>query len=92
MARQAKLRQKRVGKCVYWYTKTGGDTYFGRADEVSHKEARKLFDEHVLKVHSEEESSRREAFSAGDLSRRPQALPRYDCNRFPHGVARFGDN
>jgi peptidoglycan/xylan/chitin deacetylase (PgdA/CDA1 family) len=30
--------------------------------------------------------------SAGDLSRRPQALPRYDCNRFPHGTARFGDN
>jgi peptidoglycan/xylan/chitin deacetylase (PgdA/CDA1 family) len=30
--------------------------------------------------------------SAGDLSRRPQALPRYDCNQFPHGQARFGDS
>jgi hypothetical protein len=30
--------------------------------------------------------------SAGDLSRRPQALPRYDCNQFPHGDARLGDN
>jgi peptidoglycan/xylan/chitin deacetylase (PgdA/CDA1 family) len=30
--------------------------------------------------------------SAGDLSHRPQALPRYDCNQFPHGDARLGDN
>jgi peptidoglycan/xylan/chitin deacetylase (PgdA/CDA1 family) len=29
--------------------------------------------------------------SADDLRHRPQALPRYDCNRFPHGAARLGD-
>lgn len=26
-----------------------------------------------------------------DLVRRPQALPRYDCNAFPHGRARLGE-
>ncbi len=30
--------------------------------------------------------------STDDLSRRPQALPRYDCNQFPHGSAKLGDN
>lgn len=28
--------------------------------------------------------------SVRDLSNRPQALPRYDCNEFPHGEAEFG--
>ena len=28
--------------------------------------------------------------AAADLSGRPQALPRYDCNMFPHGAARMG--
>jgi hypothetical protein len=25
-----------------------------------------------------------------DLRSRPQALPRYDCNQFPHGQASYG--
>lgn len=29
--------------------------------------------------------------TAEDLAGRPQALPRYDCNQFPHGLASFGD-
>ena len=34
MARQAKLRKKTVGKSVYWFTKAGGDTYFGTVEDV----------------------------------------------------------
>ena len=29
MPRQAKLRKKKVGSNSYWFTKAGGDTYFG---------------------------------------------------------------
>lgn len=29
--------------------------------------------------------------SPSDVLKRPQALPRYDCNQFPHGKARQGD-
>ncbi|CAN5182768.1 hypothetical protein BH11PLA2_BH11PLA2_07690 [soil metagenome] len=29
MPRQSSLRKKRVGKCVYWFTKAVGDTYLG---------------------------------------------------------------
>ena len=47
MPRQAKLRKKQVGSSAYWFTKAGGDTYFGSVDAVSYSEARKLFNDHV---------------------------------------------
>jgi hypothetical protein len=34
MPRQPKLRKKKVGKSVYWFTKAGGDTYFGNVADV----------------------------------------------------------
>lgn len=30
--------------------------------------------------------------SENDLTRRPQALPRWDCNQFPHGQAQLGNS
>lgn len=47
MARQPKLRKKTVGESVHWYTKAGGDTYFGSVDAVPYSEAKKLFNDHV---------------------------------------------
>jgi hypothetical protein len=41
MARQPKLRKKKVGKSIYWFTKAGGDTYFGNIEDVTHLDARK---------------------------------------------------
>ena len=35
MPRQPKLRKKKVGKSVYWFTKAGGDTSFGNVEDVS---------------------------------------------------------
>ena len=50
MAQHPKLRKKTVGKSVYWFTKAGGETYFGNIDDVPNSEAKKLFNEHIKKV------------------------------------------
>src|SRR2546430_169150 len=43
MPRQSKLRKKKVGKTTYWYTETGGETYFGNVDSVPYSEAKNQF-------------------------------------------------
>ena len=47
MARQPKPRKKEVGKSVYWFTKAGGETYFGNVEEVPHTEAQRLLRQHL---------------------------------------------
>ena len=32
----------KIGKSVYWFTKTGGEIYFGNIEEVPHTEAQRL--------------------------------------------------
>lgn len=67
MARQPKLRKKGIGKSAYWFTKAGGDTYFGRVDEVPYKEARKLFREHVGSLVDMQDDRKGRELTAGDL-------------------------
>lgn len=67
MPRQPQLRKKTVGGSVYWFTKAGGETYFGRVDEVSHKNAKKLFADHLVKVRTDEGDRKRGGLTAGEL-------------------------
>ena len=67
MPRQAKLRKKQVGSSAYWFTKAGGDTYFGSVDAVSYSEARKLFNDHVKILSENEAASHSKGLTAGDL-------------------------
>ncbi len=67
MPRQPKLRKKKIGKSVYWFTKAGGETYFGNVDEVPFKEARKLFSDHVKSLFESERASKGTTLTAGDL-------------------------
>jgi integrase len=68
MPRQAKLRKKKVGKSVYWFTKAGGDTYFGSVTDVPYKEARRLFSDHVKNLAGEDGTSKgRHGLTAGEL-------------------------
>lgn len=68
MARQPKLRKKKVGKSLYWFTKAGGDTYFGSVAKVPYRDARKEFTDHVQSlVARERESKRRTGLTAGEL-------------------------
>ena len=66
MARQPELRKKIVRGWTYWFTKAGGDTYFGRADEITHQEAKKRFADHLVRIQAENTSSKR-GISAGAL-------------------------
>src|SRR5262245_16268198 len=45
--RKPKLRQKKVGKHVYWYTQANGEAYFGKVGEVSYGDAKRRFAAHV---------------------------------------------
>jgi hypothetical protein len=67
MPRQPTLRKKQVGSSAYWFTKAGGETYFGNVDEVSYKQARKLFADHVKSLQDEEQDSKGRGFTAGAL-------------------------
>jgi len=67
MAQQPKLRKKTVGKSVYWFTKAGGETYFGNVKAVPYSEAKKLFSEHVKSVVESEVSNKSRGLTAGDL-------------------------
>jgi len=64
MPRQPQLR-KTVGDSVYWFTKADGETYFGRVDEVSHRDAKKLFADHLVKVRTDEVDRKRTGLSVG---------------------------
>lgn len=67
MARQAKLRKKTVGKSTYWYTKAGGDTYFGNVLEVTYKDAKKMFADHLRTVQDDAGGGKKGAMTAGEL-------------------------
>lgn len=67
MARQAKLRKKTVGTATYWFTKAGGPTYFGNVDDVSYKEARSLFSDHLQSLSDSERDSKQKGLTVGEL-------------------------
>jgi hypothetical protein len=67
MPRQPQLRKKAVGDSVYWFTKAGGETYLGRVDEASHRDAKKLFADHLVKVRTGAGDRKRDGLTAGEL-------------------------
>lgn len=67
MARAPKLRKKTVNGSVYWYSRAGGDTYFGRVDDVSHRAAAKAFADHLSKIRNEANQSKKGKQTAGEL-------------------------
>jgi integrase len=94
MPRQPKLRKKKVGKTTYWFTKAGGDTYFGNVDAVSYTDARNLFNGHIQSLSDAETDSKQKTLTAGQLmdlfldwieknrSRATYLSRRTHCNRF----------
>ena len=45
--REPKLRKKKVGRHVYWYTQANGEAYFGKVGEVPYETAREHFRKHL---------------------------------------------
>lgn len=102
MARQPKLRKKKVGKSVYWFTKAGGDTYFGNIGDVPYSEARKDFNEHLKSIGESVKDSKRKGLTAGELmdlfldwiernrSERTYSTRKTYCSRF--GSFRVGNS
>jgi integrase len=100
--RQPKLRKKKVGRSVYWFTRAGGDTYFGNAAEVSHQQARKLFADHLVRIQAHEVANKGQALTAGELmdlfldwvqkhrDRQSYATRKNYCSRF--GAFRVGSS
>jgi integrase len=94
MPRQPKLRKKKVGKSVYWFTKAGGDTYFGNVCDVPYADARRQFNQHVASVIDAQKNSKGQGLTAGELmdlfldwiekhrSERTYATRKSHCNRF----------
>lgn len=94
MPRHPKLRKKKVGKSVYWFTKAGGDTYFGSVDEIAYKDARKLFNQHLESVVDAQQDRKSHELTAGMLmdffldwiekhrSDRTYSTRKTHCNRF----------
>lgn len=67
MARQPKLRKKKVGKSVYWFTKAGGETYFGNVEDVPYPQARKHFNEHLQSINDAAQDGKKKGLTAGEL-------------------------
>jgi hypothetical protein len=65
--RQSKLRKKKTGKPAYWFTKPGGDTYFGNVKVVPVKEVRRRFRDHVKNLLESEQASKGRALTASQL-------------------------
>ena len=94
MARQPKLRKKKVGKTTYWYTETGGETYFGNVDSLPYSEARNQFNQHVINVMDAQKNSKTHELTAGELmdffldwiekhrSQRTYSTRKTHCTRF----------
>lgn len=95
MPRQPQLRRKKVGKSEYWYTRAGGETYFGNVNDLPYSEAKKLFADHIKSVTEEASNSKgRKVLSAAELMdlfldwlQKHRSDPTYKnrrthCNRF----------
>ena len=67
MPRQPKLRKKKVGNRLYWYTETGGPTYFGGVNDVAFSEAKDLFNTHVKSLSDGTIDSKTRGRTAGQL-------------------------
>lgn len=67
MPAKPKLRKKKVGKSLYWFTKAGGETYFGNVQDVSYDEARRLFATHIRNLAEEGAASKSKTLTAGEL-------------------------
>jgi integrase len=94
MPRQPKLRKKKTGTATYWFTRAGGDTYFGNVATVSFTEARSLFNDHIKSLSENQEDSKRKGLTVSDLvelflawieknrSKDTYESRRTHCNRF----------
>jgi integrase len=94
MPRHSKLRKKKIGKSVYWFTKAGGDTYFGNVKEVPFQDAKKLFSQHLESLLDAQQDRKSRELSAGELmdlflewiekhrSDRTYSTRKTHCNRF----------
>ncbi len=67
LPRKPTPRRKQVGKSVYWFTKAGGETYFGNVEDVPDDEARRLFAGHIKTLAEDGAGSKRKALTAGEL-------------------------
>src|SRR4051812_45528193 len=56
--RGANTPRKTGQQSTFWFTKAGGDTCFGNAEEVSIKEAKKRFADHLLKLQDDARESK----------------------------------
>src|SRR5260370_25061555 len=94
MARPPNLRKKKIGNSVYWFSKAGGDTYFGNTKEVAHKNAKRLFNQHLESLLDAQQDRKSQDLTAGDLmvffldwiekhrSDRTSSTRKTHCNRF----------
>ncbi len=67
MARPPQLRKKKVGKSVYWFTKAGGDTYFGNVKDVPAADAKRLFHQHVISLAGSPRPGKQKTLTAGEM-------------------------
>jgi integrase len=94
MPRKPTLRKKKVGKSVYWFTRAGGDTYFGNIADVKYSDARRLFAAHIKNLAEQGPASKGKALTAAELidlfldrvqrnrSERTYSTRRTYCSRF----------
>jgi hypothetical protein len=52
---------------VYWFTKAGGDTYFGNVEEVHYADARRLFRQHITSLADAPQDGKRKVMTAGEM-------------------------
>jgi hypothetical protein len=79
---------------VYWFTKAGGDTYFGNVEEVAYADAQRLFRQHITSLAEATNHDKRKVLTAGELmdlfldwvqahrSDRSYSTHRTHCTRF----------
>ena len=89
--RQPKLRKKKIGNNVYWYTEANGGAYFGKVGEVPYPAARRSFGAHLDRTRT---PSRDEVTTIGGVfslflawvkenrSAKQYDRRRRDCSRF----------
>ena len=68
MPRQTKLRKRKVGKTTYWYTDTGGETYFSNVDSMRYTGAKNQFNQHVVNVTDAQKNSKTHELTAGEMT------------------------
>jgi hypothetical protein len=74
MPRQPKLRKRKIGNSVYWFSEAGGETFFGNTKKLAHKDANRLINHYHESLLDAQQDRKSQDLTVADRIRKVRIL------------------